>query len=52
MKDPHRENKETEALCEARAPRMGAGQPQNGKPGARCRVELSMGNKQVKRILQ
>ncbi len=26
---------------------MGAGQPQNGKPGARCRVESTKGNKQV-----
>jgi hypothetical protein len=26
---------------------MGAGQPQDGKPGARCRVEPKKGNKQV-----
>jgi len=37
MKDPHRVSRETEAPGDARAPGMGAGQPQNGEPACRGR---------------
>jgi len=37
IRGPHRVSKETEALCDARAPGRGAGQPQNGASARRGR---------------